>query len=469
MATATKTIRQKLEYRDGISHYFETTQVLFNRVAAFYFGVIEAHPGILSLPPTQALTKLEQLTHVTATNVNPVMPLLEVATNVPALFRRAAIHAALGQAHAFFTSLAKWRKQKEEWEAKLQRKQNRSPKDQAQRSPKFKLRPPVPPRHWNRSVTFYAGQYKELNEDFILLKLYNGQDWGWFKFGHSGRPLPQGEEWKMGSPQVVRKGKGKGKRDYRLHLPLIKSFSSPAKAEKQVLANPELKICAVDLNLEENLAVATILNSEGTPLVTRFIKGGREVNGFRKRLLGWIAINRSKTGLLKEGESDNIRLWQQIKDLDENTAHRVSRRIVEFANQNGATVIVFEHLSNLKPQKGKYSKRSNLKRAYWLKGKIFNYTKYKAWELALLCCRVSPYNTSRECAKCHAIPLVRYASVEGQPREGYKVGAPLVYCPVCGMRGNADRNASIVIGQRFLARYQNPKEKPPTSLPAMVG
>ncbi|NWJ95777.1 MAG: hypothetical protein HXX20_08350 [Chloroflexi bacterium] len=68
-----------------------------------------------------------------------------------------------------------------------------------------------------------------------------------------------------------------------------------------------------------------------------------------------------------------------------------------------------------------------------------------------------------------AIPLVRYAEGQGQPREGYKVGAPLVYCPVCGMRGNADRNASIVIGQRFLARYQNLKEKPPTSLPAMVG
>jgi len=32
------------------------------------------------------------------------------------------------------------------------------------------------------------------------------------------------------------------------------------------------------------------------------------------------------------------------------------------------------------------------------------------------------------------------------------------------MRGNADRNASLVIGQRLVARYQ--KEKPPASLHA---
>ena len=49
MATATKTIRQKLEYRPGISEWFASTQDLFNRVVAFYFDVIQARPGVLDL------------------------------------------------------------------------------------------------------------------------------------------------------------------------------------------------------------------------------------------------------------------------------------------------------------------------------------------------------------------------------------------------------------------------------------
>lgn len=42
---------------------------------------------------------------------------------------------------------------------------------------------------------------------------------------------------------------------------------------------------------------------------------------------------------------------------------------------------------------------------------------------------------------------------------GYTVGTPLIVCPVCGKRDNADRNASLVIGQRLITRYQ---EKPHT-------
>jgi hypothetical protein len=59
--------------------------------------------------------------------------------------------------------------------------------------------------------------------------------------------------------------------------------------------------------------------------------------------------------------------------------------------------------------------------------------------------------------------VARYEA--GQPAEGYTPGVPLVLCHQCGMQGNADRNASLVIGQRLIARYQNLlQEKPPTPL-----
>jgi hypothetical protein len=47
--------------------------------------------------------------------------------------------------------------------------------------------------------------------------------------------------------------------------------------------------------------------------------------------------------------------------------------------------------------------------------------------------------------------VARYS--EGQPAEGYIYGAPLVYCPEYGMKGNSDRNASLMIGNRLFARF----------------
>jgi IS605 OrfB family transposase len=165
-----------------------------------------------------------------------------------------------------------------------------------------------------------------------------------------------------------------------------------------------------------------------------------------------------------EGEQDNADLWRIIRNTDEQVAHLVSARIVQFATQYEATILVFEHLGNLKPTKGKYSKRGNSKRAFWMKGRIFKYAKYKSYNVGIITSRVNPRNTSRECARCHSL-VARYS--EDKPAEGYTYGAPLVACTPCGMKGNSDRNASLVIGQRLIARYQKlSKEKPHTHLNA---
>ncbi len=96
LAKATKTIRQALHYPPQYAAYFAANQVLFNLVVAFYFEVIQAHEGILALNNKGALTALEKLTHTTESNPNPIMPLTDLAPDIPAMFRRAAINAALG-------------------------------------------------------------------------------------------------------------------------------------------------------------------------------------------------------------------------------------------------------------------------------------------------------------------------------------------------------------------------------------
>ncbi len=442
MAKATTTMKQALSYRSAHAAWFAATHTLFNQVAAFYFEVIAAHPAILDLSNKEALTALETLTHTTSGNPHPVMPLAcAITADIPAMFRRAAIHAALGSAHSFYTRLEKWRKQKEKTRA---------------RGKKFSIRPPVPPRRWNRSVTLYAGQWKERTSTTIMLKLWTGSSWAWIKCGLQGRNFP--EEWDVKSPTLVQDGP-----HWNLYTAVQKQFAPPSKAEYQLSTNSETRLCSIDLNITEHLAVCSIQTVEGTVVATRFLGGGKQLHGLRKRQLGRVARNRSKTGLIAEGERDNVALWSKIRALDEESAHQVSHRIVEFAKQHQASILVFEHLGHFRPQKGKYSRRGNEKRSYWLRGKIFKYTKYKSWNEGIVTCRVSPRNTSRACARCGAL-VARYDA--RKPAEDYTPGAPLVSCPQCHMHGNSDRNASLVIGQRLLARSHqtSSQEKPQAPL-----
>src|SRR5215469_7961219 len=118
MAEATTTIKQSMQYQPQHVAWFHATQALFNQVAAFYFSVIQAHEKVLELGSQEALTALEKLTHSTKRNPQPVMPLSDIGADIPAMFRRAAIHAALGSAHSFYAHLKRWRSRKEQAQAK---------------------------------------------------------------------------------------------------------------------------------------------------------------------------------------------------------------------------------------------------------------------------------------------------------------------------------------------------------------
>src|SRR5579859_4823680 len=118
MAKATITIKETLNYPPQYAQYFAANQALFNRVVAFYFGCLQAHEGLLDLGNKEALMALERLTHATEANLSPILPLCEIAPDIPALFRRAAINAALGSARSFFSHLKQWRMRKEQYEAR---------------------------------------------------------------------------------------------------------------------------------------------------------------------------------------------------------------------------------------------------------------------------------------------------------------------------------------------------------------
>jgi transposase len=251
-----------------------------------------------------------------------------ICEDIPAMFRRAAIHAALGSARSFYAHLKKWRARKEKAEVK---------------GKKFTERPPVPPRIWRKSVTLYAGMWKGRTKSSLIMKVWTGSCWSWLKCHLTGRELPEGAT--LGSPSLVHHGDR-----WWLHTPVEKQFASPPTIAQQVTTNLGTKICAVDLNLDGHIAVCTAQTAEGTILSTRFIGGGRAISGFRKRQLGRIARNRKQTGIITEGEQDNAALWRKLRNRDESFAHLVSCRIVDFAQEQGAMILVFEVRSvDLKP------------------------------------------------------------------------------------------------------------------------
>src|SRR6516165_2951121 len=133
MSRATQTIRQKLATRPHLALWCQATTELFNTITACSFDVLQAHPAVLGLNDTEALTALERLTHATRKTPHPAMPRSQVTSDVPAFFRRASIHAALGSARAFSSHLCTWRAQKAKAEASKKA---------------FHQRPPVPPRTW---------------------------------------------------------------------------------------------------------------------------------------------------------------------------------------------------------------------------------------------------------------------------------------------------------------------------------
>ena len=82
MAKAITTIKQVLNYQPDHVVWFAANQALFNRVAAFYFEVIQAHEKVLDLSNKDALRALEMLTHTMKKNPTPVMPLSVVECHV---------------------------------------------------------------------------------------------------------------------------------------------------------------------------------------------------------------------------------------------------------------------------------------------------------------------------------------------------------------------------------------------------
>lgn len=191
----------------------------------------------------------------------------------------------------------------------------------------------------------------------------------------------------------------------------------------------------------------TVQDIEGRVLATRFLPGAK-YSRLRKRYLEKVVRLQRQIRSIPEGETFAHDLWERISNYDDYLAHWISQRIVDFAIEHGAKIIVFENLKSPQSEKGTKSHYLNQKVGYWVRDQVFRYAKYKALQAGILVVRVSPANTSRRCPLCGNLSIERYTP----EREN---GKKLARCTTCGKVKDAsvDFLATGNIFDRFLHIY----------------
>lgn len=233
-------------------------------------------------------------------------------------------------------------------------------------------------------------------------------------------------------------------------MPIVRVEKLNLEKIEELVKNPFLKICVVDLGMKRHAVITIQDTKEGRVCAVKFISAAKD-NHLRKRYLEKIVNLQMQTGVIPEGERFAKHLWDKVSNLNDDIAHQVSREIVDLAKAHGARIIVFEHLDSLKPSRGTKSRRLNQMFIFWVKGRIFRYTKYKALHEGILTCRVSPKETSFRCPYCGFLTIVRYN--KGENGEEVK-GVDLAKCTSCGVRDvNSDFIGSLGIGRNFRLKY----------------
>lgn len=206
----------------------------------------------------------------------------------------------------------------------------------------------------------------------------------------------------------------KKKGNYFLHITI----------KKNIMLNSFENILAVDLG-EKHIAT-TVLQGKGVSMNPKFY--GKKVRGIRRHY-AWLRK--------RLGEKKLLKVIKRIKDTEKRKVndilHKISKDIVEQAEQNNACIVLGDLKSIRESAKGK-GRRFNRIVSNMPYYKLTQYIKYKATWKGIQVKQVSEKNTSKTCHKCG--------------ETGKRKTQGLFVCD-CGLEYNADLNGALNIGKRF--------------------
>ncbi len=374
--------------RSGHDDWLRETQDLYNAVLEFYY-----HLYLDRLPQERnsqsAMRQLEKLTIVGRDRQPVEYPI--PWEKVPLYFRRAAINAAVAAGKSFL-------------ERDGQRERT---------------------VHFDESVTFYKGMYRDFCDTSVSLKVWTGASWKWLHCRLSGNRIPDGGQ--SMSPSVVLKTDGA-----RLHVPVKIPVEDGRTASQRMEAKE--RVCSVIFTNRNATAVCCILDEAGNQMSSFYIKGGREYAHLCAQVLQ--KIGRSKQSSGEDGnQKANRKYWTKLKHLNEHYSHMFSRKIVDYCLEHGAKVLVLPKFA--KP----YSDYLMISAGNWsplhLSVQIREKVKYKAWQRGIVVLEADEHYISTTCSVCGA--KVKRSGSE--------------FCCEQGHRGDAYLNMARNLGNRCCGTF----------------
>ncbi|MCL6639478.1 MAG: transposase [Firmicutes bacterium] len=464
MGQAKRTTKVEINFADrtrggansGKREYLVLTKQILNDARAFYIDFFLAHSNKLEerviyysekhkkfkerrLTSNELLTWAESLTVTTEDHPTPLegWNFSEKFPGMPVVYRRSVIKDAIGKVRSYLSNYRNW-----------------------EGSGKKKGSPGLPGS--NNHPMLYKGTIKlelenfDRQDNFVSILVYDGRSWKWVNYPVKFSPWQKKRltetSWDNKSPRLILREKTAG-----LHITQEKTVEAKKVGESK--KNPDLITVGIDLNVK-NLAVITV-RKNGVIIKTVFVTdGGLDYHRYQHMKLvskhQWLSRKPVK------GEGSDKLLWGHVRRMNDYYAHMVSRRIVKIcedirkAYPGAEIVILFERLRKIKA-KGSKSCRLNRKQANLLKGKIIEFTRYKAYYLGIVTVEVNPHGTSQYCSRC-GHKGERFSFVEGK-RVKMK-GGKLFFCPHCKYLVNADFNASVNVHHSFYGEFhwQSKKE-----------
>ncbi|MBD2033589.1 IS200/IS605 family element transposase accessory protein TnpB [Leptolyngbya sp. FACHB-321] len=327
---------------------FDKTVKVYRRLCRHLVSVVFTHWKELGgLSSKNVIPAVERLVHQTVQNPNVKYASIDrVFRKFPSYYRRAAIAFAVGQVSSFVTRY-------QEWQSGVRGRRD--------------AKPPILTANAGCYPALYRGQcYKLHGHDQIEIKVFTGTDWVWTNVHISGlRERHTVDSNKQLSPSLIFN-------EQACHL----SVPFECHPEKR---QPDYNVVAVDLGINTT-ATVSVVTFDGTVIWREFIHPGRDIDRRDKRLKS-VSVRASKTmgkgGRLQKGFCSNT--YRKCRNINQQIAHIVSKRIVNIAKQFNAGAIVFEHLKGWKAKGGR--KGSNLRQRFhgWLKAMIHDYTELK-WQ-----------------------------------------------------------------------------------------
>lgn len=426
--TGNKILTYRVRLYDRHFSWLKATKELYTQVVQHFFHVLQQEEELLKESDFSLLRTLEirciGTKEMKAAGIRPDYPLTGFP-KIPLYFRRSAINTAVDLARKKAGTV-------------------------------------------NPHITLYKGMYQNFTDTTIELKLFNGEKWVWVTYPFTGRSLPPEAE--RLSPMLVLE-----KKTAWLEVPL--SFEVQDIRTVKERMETEERICAVSFPDHDVLAAAVILSRTGEELEQKVFRGGNEKEDQRRKLSARIHTSEESrgmeerrnrfdvrmetvsdcgdgsnvTGTKENSAKENAALYAGIHDLNRYYAHRVSRQILAFCQQQNIKIIVVPNYENALDFRDKQYLKTDGYR--WLGRSIIKNLKYKAFRQGILVTSVRPYHISDCCSECGE-KIRKYN--EGHTAGKKYYGGKLFVCPN-GHKGNAAFNTARNVGKSFLGYF--PEEK----------